>query len=145
MDECLPGRVSECSVCSLAWLNGWLVDHLTGTGTHLQLAGRTATSCRHSRSCNRSGSRGSWGRRCHKLWLKCEEASSLFLLTMAISGNFQFLFTLIKSGYQLVIASRLIYARVPHCGGRDCGTCGNLQQTAAHLVVGKWQRPLIAN
>lgn len=40
-----------------------------------------------------------------------------FLLTTAISGNFQFLFTLIKSGYQLVIASRLIYARVYHIVG----------------------------
>lgn len=135
MDECLPGRVSECSPCSLAWLNGWLVDHLTGTGTHLQLAGRTATSCRHSRSCNRRS--GSGGRRCHKLWLKCEEASSLFLLTTAISGNFQFLFTLIKSGYQLVIASRLIYARVYHIVG--AGT-DFLQLVAAAALVATCSR-----
>lgn len=134
MDECLPGRVSECSLCSLAWLNGWLVDHVTATGTHLQLAGRTATSCRHSRSCSsRSGSRG----RCHKLWLKCEEASSLFLLTTAISGNFQFLFTLIKSGYQLVIASRLIYARVYHIVG--AGT-DFLQLVAAAALVATCNR-----
>lgn len=60
-----------------------------------------------------------------------------FLLTTAISGNFQFLFTLIKSGYQLVIAGRLIYARVYHIVG--AGT-DFLQLVAAAALVATCSR-----